>query len=88
MEYLMVYLLLINAAGFLIMRSDKRRAVKKSWRIPERTLMAISVLGGSAGVFLAMAVLRHKTKHSKFSIGVPLILTVQALLLLFLWMQK
>lgn len=87
MYYLLVYLLLINAAGFLIMHSDKRRAVKKHWRIPERTLMAFAVLGGSAGVFLAMVTLRHKTKHPKFSVGVPLLLTVQTLALLF-WMQK
>ncbi len=87
MYYLIVYLLLINAAGFLIMLCDKQRAVKKRWRIPERTLMAFAALGGSAGVFLAMITLRHKTKHSKFSVGVPLLLTVQALALLF-WMQK
>lgn len=87
MYYFIAYLLLINAAGFLIMRSDKRRAVKNMWRIPERSLMTLAALGGSAGVFLGMVIFRHKTKHPKFSIGVPLLLTIQALLLLF-WIQK
>lgn len=87
MYYFIAYLLLINAAGFLIMRSDKRRAVKKMWRIPERTLMAFAALGGSAGVYLAMVVLRHKTKHPKFSVGVPLLFTLQALALI-IWIQK
>lgn len=87
MSYFIAYLLLINAAGFLIMRSDKRRAIKKSWRIPERSLMSLAALGGSAGVFLGMVIFRHKTKHPKFSIGIPLLLTLQALLFLF-WIQK
>lgn len=87
MYCLIAYLLLINAAGFLIMRSDKRRAVKKMWRIPERSLMSLVALGGSAGVFLGMVTFRHKTKHPKFSIGIPLLLTLQALLFLF-WIQK
>lgn len=87
MYYFIAYLLLINAAGFLIMRADKRRAVKKMWRIPEHTLMSFAALGGSAGVYLAMVMLRHKTKHHKFSVGVPLLLTLHGLLLLF-WIQK
>lgn len=87
MYCLIAYLLLINAAGFLIMRSDKCRAVKKMWRIPERSLMSLAALGGSAGVFLGMVTFRHKTKHPKFSIGVPILLTLQALLFLF-WIQK
>lgn len=85
MKYLLSYLLLINAASFLIMRSDKRRAIKKFRRIPERTLLGLSILGGSGGTFLAMALYRHKTKHPAFSVGVPLILTLQALLGVIYW---
>lgn len=88
MNFFTAYLLLINATGFIIMHSDKYRSIKKSRRISERTLLSFALLGGSAGVFLAMILLRHKTLHPKFSVGIPLILTAQSLLLLFLWMQK
>ncbi len=75
----MIYLLLINAAGFLIMRIDKQRARKNKWRIPERTLMALAILGGSLGILGGMYAFRHKTKHMKFTLGVPIILALQIL---------
>lgn len=77
MEYLLAYLVIINAAGFLIMLVDKRKAKKNLWRIPERTIMTIAVSGGSLGVLLGMYTFRHKTKHLKFTIGIPVILAVQ-----------
>lgn len=77
MHFSLIYLLIVNAAGFLCMLADKHRARKKLWRIPERTLIAIAILGGSIGVLLGMYTFRHKTKHLKFTMGVPLILAVQ-----------
>ena len=77
MKYLLVYLLIINAAGFLLMRSDKARARKKHWRIPESTLMTVAALGGSVGSLLGMYIFRHKTRHRKFTLGIPVILMVQ-----------
>ena len=77
MKYLLVYLLIINAAGFLLMRSDKVRARKNRWRIPEATLMTIAALGGSVGSLLGMYTFRHKTRHRKFTLGIPAILVVQ-----------
>ena len=77
MKYLVTYLVIINAWGFLIMLIDKQKAKKKKWRIPERHLMHTAVLGGSLGVLMGMLLCRHKTKHLKFSIGVPIILAVQ-----------
>lgn len=71
------YLFLINAAGLLLMLEDKRRARKNLWRIPERTLLGIAVLGGSIGCLLGMYTIRHKTLHLKFSAGIPLILVIQ-----------
>ena len=90
MEFLFAYLLLINAAGFLIMLIDKRKAIKNRWRIPERTMFTVAILGGSLGVYAGMQTFRHKTKHDKFTIGVPLILSLQMILsvYLFIWMQK
>ena len=78
MEYLWTYLLLINAAGCLLMLSDKLRARKKRWRIREAVLMGVAVFGGSVGVMLGMYAFRHKTQHIKFAIGVPVIFAVQA----------
>lgn len=80
MKYLLVYLLIINAAGFLLMRSDKIRARKKRWRIPEATLMTVAALGGSAGSLLGMYTFRHKTRHRKFTLGIPTLLVLQLVL--------
>ena len=78
---LLAYLLIINAAGFLIMLADKRKARKKQWRIPESTLMLTAAAGGSIGVLFGMYTFRHKTRHLKFTLGVPVILVLQVLLL-------
>lgn len=69
---------------------DKRKAQKNLWRISERTLMGAAVAGGSLGVLLGMHTFRHKTKHLKFTIGVPVILAVQVLIAVvtLVYMQK
>ena len=85
MEYLLAYLVIINAAGFLIMLVDKRKAKKNLWRIPEQTIITIAVSGGSLGVLLGMYTFRHKTKHLKFTIGIPVILAVQIICTVILW---
>lgn len=84
MKVILIYLFIMNAAGFLVMTADKLFAQSGAWRVPERSLLGISVIGGSIGVLLAMYTVRHKTKHAKFVIGVPLILTVQIGLALYL----
>ena len=80
MDLLYAYLVIMNAIGFLFMLADKKKAQRGRWRIPERTLMAIAILGGSIGCLLGMNLFRHKTKHLKFTIGIPLILAVQVVL--------
>ena len=84
MEYLYLYLTLINALGFLVMLADKKKAKKNRWRIPEKTLLGIAALGGSLGSLLAMKLFRHKTRHAAFSIGIPILLAVQIVLLILL----
>ena len=74
---LILYFLTINALGFLLMLVDKHKARKNRWRIPEATLMGIAALGGSIGSLIGMYTVRHKTKHLKFAIGIPLILILQ-----------
>ena len=78
------YLTIINAIAFALMLADKARARKNLWRIPERTLFTAAILGGSVGSLIGMYLARHKTKHAKFVIGIPLILAVQ-LTLVFLY---
>lgn len=77
MKYLILYLLIINAVGFILMLVDKYKARKNLWRIPEATLMGVAAIGGSIGSLLGMYTFRHKTKHPKFTIGIPVILALQ-----------
>lgn len=85
MKLVLICLLLINAAGLLVMLADKEKARKNLWRIPEATLLTVAALGGSIGVLAGMYLFHHKTRKPKFFIGVPLILTVQLIAVLLLW---
>ncbi|MBR4119070.1 MAG: DUF1294 domain-containing protein [Bacteroidales bacterium] len=77
-QYLIViYLVAINLYAYILYAIDKYKSKKSKWRIPEKTLITIALLGGSIGALLAMKKFRHKTKHKKFTIGVPLILIAQ-----------
>ena len=60
---------------------DKQKAKKHKWRISENTLILISILGGSIGSIIGMQLFRHKTKHVKFKLGLPIILIMQIILL-------
>ena len=82
--FLLLYLLLINAVAFLLMLADKRKAEKKLWRIPESTLLTSAAFGGSIGALAGMYTFRHKTKHLKFTLGVPAILIAQIALAVWL----
>lgn len=76
---MLIYLCIINALGFMLMLLDKFKAKKNLWRIPEATLFAVAVLGGSLGCLFGMYTVRHKTKHLKFTVGMPLIFAVQVM---------
>lgn len=79
MKLLYSYLLIINAAGFLLMLVDKWKAKKNRWRIRESTLLIVAALGGSVGSLAGMYLFRHKTLHLKFTVGIPLILAGQCI---------
>lgn len=82
---ILLYLLIVNAVSFLLMLADKQKAKKKLWRIPESTLLLSAAIGGSIGSLAGMYTFRHKTKHLKFTLGVPVILVLQmAAVFLFL----
>ena len=78
-----IYLIGINVLTFLVYGVDKWKAKRDKWRIPEDTLIWLAVAGGSVGALLGMYLFRHKTKHWKFQIGIPVILLVQVVLLYF-----
>lgn len=80
---ILIYLVVLNIIGFTIMGIDKSRAKRGAWRIPEKTLFLIAILGGSIGSILGMKQFRHKTKHKTFTIGMPAILIVQAAIILY-----
>lgn len=77
MKLLLYYLLLINAAGLLLMLVDKWKAKKNRWRVRESTLLMVAALGGSVGCLIGIYLFRHKTRHLKFTLGIPLILAGQ-----------
>lgn len=78
------YLLLINLDGFLLMASDKSRAKKQKRRVPEAAFFTVAILGGALGVLLGMKLCRHKTLHTSFTVGIPLILFFETILILVL----
>ena len=85
LQLLLVYLLLVNFIAFVLMGLDKRRAKRDKWRISEKALFLPAVLGGSVGAIAGMHVFRHKTKHWYFRYGLPVLLALQAVLVLIAW---
>lgn len=78
-----IYGVLINLAAFAVYGLDKWKAKRHSYRISENMLIGLAVIGGSAGAWFGMQIFRHKTKHRKFTVGIPLILLLQILLVTF-----
>lgn len=71
-----IYLVFMNLAAFTAMGVDKSKAKRGVWRIPEKTLFLLSILGGSVGSLAGMHIFRHKTRHVKFVFGMPAILVL------------
>ena len=78
-----IYLILINILGFLIMGLDKHKAKMAERRIPENTLFMFTILGGGIGTIAGMYVFHHKTKKMKFKVGMPLILILEILIFVY-----
>lgn len=82
--YILLYLLVINLVSFALMGIDKSRARRNAWRIPEASLFLFAIFGGSIGSILGMQLFRHKTLKPAFFIGMPVILGIQVLIILYL----
>jgi len=78
-----LYLILINLIAFLLMYVDKQKAIKRQYRIPESVLLWSAFLGGAIGAYLGMKMFHHKTKHIKFTLGVPVAIITTGVLLYF-----
>ncbi len=82
---LTIYLISINLISVIVTAYDKHCAVKKRWRVKESTLMLLSALGGSVGMYITMLLIKHKTKHLKFMLGIPIILIVHLAAVIYLY---
>ncbi|MCR5301834.1 MAG: DUF1294 domain-containing protein [Lachnospiraceae bacterium] len=78
-----IYLAVINLAGFTAMAVDKNKARRNKWRVPEAILFLFAVFGGSLGCYIGMMAFRHKTQKPRFYIGIPVIIGVQLLIVLY-----
>ncbi|MBM6917389.1 DUF1294 domain-containing protein [Intestinimonas butyriciproducens] len=88
LKALWLWLLLINGTAFALCGVDKWKAVQGQWRVRERTLLLSAALGGSPGLLLAMLFFHHKTRHRKFTWGVPAILVLQIAVLVWVAFQR
>ncbi len=74
----------VNVITFVVYGIDKLKAKKGKWRVPEATLLLLAIVGGSAGAWCGVKVWHHKTMHVKFKYGIPLIMAMHAVLLVYL----
>jgi len=81
--HFIVYLLIINLIGFLIMYIDKKKAQYGRWRISEKTLLIAALIGGSIGCLIGMYTFRHKTQKIKFVLGFPTILIAELIIIVY-----
>jgi len=80
---LAIGILIMNISAFLLFGLDKNFAKRRMWRISESVLLGTAVLGGSVGAYIGMHIFRHKTKKPKFYVGIPVIIIVQAVLVIW-----
>lgn len=85
LKHLIIYLIVINLIAFFAMYLDKRKAKYGKWRIPEQTLLILAIIGGSIGGIAGMYTFRHKTQKLRFSVGFPVILILQIILIISIW---
>ena len=80
---LLTYLLLINILSFALFAIDKIKAKRKKWRISEKILLSISIIGGAIGSLIAMVVFKHKLSKKIFYIGVPILIILNKIAIIW-----
>lgn len=81
---LVIYILIINLFAIFLMKYDKVKAINNQYRISEKTLFLIALILGGVGIYIGMYLFRHKTKHVKFTVGIPLIIILNILTIYYL----
>ena len=74
----MIYMAAVSVGSIIVTVLDKAAAKRHAWRVPERTLLILAALGGAPAMLVTMLIIRHKTRHLKFMLGLPLIILLQA----------
>ncbi len=87
-QWAAAWLIAVSLMALVVTIADKRRAKRGGFRIPERTLWFVAILGGSAAMYLTMRAIRHKTLHRRFMWGLPLLLVAQIGVFLFFFSQN
>lgn len=77
----MIYLLIVNVIGFLLYGIDKYKAIHQNYRISEKALFMIALIGGAYGAYAAMYLFHHKTRKLKFKLSMPVIVLLESYLL-------
>lgn len=83
LKNIIIYFIIINITGFLVMYIDKQKAKKGKWRIPEKVLFIITALGGGIGTIAGMYIFRHKTQKIAFVIGFPAITILEIISIVY-----
>lgn len=78
--FYLIYFLIVNFVAFVLCVYDKYQSQRGGWRVSEKTLFTISLIGGALGMYITMQIIRHKTRHKRFMIGLPLIIVLQIIL--------
>lgn len=83
-KVLICYFTVINLLSVIVCTVDKIKAARHSWRISEKTMWVLSLIGGSVGMYLTMKIIRHKTLHKSFMVGLPVLIALQIAFILIL----
>jgi len=83
--YIGIYLFVVSLWAIWLTLRDKRAARRGKWRVKERTLLLVSIIGGSIAMFITMRYARHKTQHAKFMVGIPVIIFLQIAAAVLVW---
>ena len=83
--YITAYFIFVSLWAICLTIYDKRAARKSLWRVKERTLLLVAIIGGSVAMILTMRMIRHKTQHAKFTVGIPVIIVLQIAVAVFVW---
>ena len=87
-KLLLIYFAVISLVAVIMTLADKVKAKRNAWRIPEATLMTVGLFGGALAMYVAMKTIRHKTKHKKFMIGLPLEIALHVAIITVLFLAE